>query len=46
MRTPAICLLVAAAFHAVTAALAWAGNPPLLVVAAGAALNAFHVGAP
>jgi hypothetical protein len=26
--------------------VAWAGNPPLLVVAAGAALNAFHVGAP
>jgi hypothetical protein len=28
------------------AEVAWAGNPPLLVVAAGAALNAFHVDAP
>jgi hypothetical protein len=28
------------------AEVAWAGNPPLLVVAAGAALNAFHVIAP
>jgi hypothetical protein len=28
------------------AEVAWAGTPPLLVVAAGAALNAFHVGAP
>jgi hypothetical protein len=28
------------------AEVAWAGNPPLLVVAAGAALNAFHVSAP
>jgi hypothetical protein len=28
------------------AEVAWAGNPPLLVVAAGAALKAFHVSAP